>query len=137
MTISNPARPVLPVFGSSHALQQRMILHRWRRVAVDDLPDLVALVQVDGRDAIPWRLHNRQPLHRWSNAAGADHRKIRLTRLRFHHAVDGRIGSRGRGHIQVTGFGIERAAFPVGAAGTWKRQRAFRSLRCIRRSTEA
>ncbi len=68
MTSINPARPVLPVFGSVTPSKQRMVLHRWRRIAVDDLPHLIAPVQVDCGDPVPWRLHNRQPLNCRCNA---------------------------------------------------------------------
>ena len=64
-------RPWRPVRGIVEALERRMILDVVRRLAVRDLPDELALVQIERRDAAVRRLDERQTLHGQAAAAFA------------------------------------------------------------------
>src|SRR5215208_3063187 len=76
------------------AFEQRMILHRRRRIAVGNLPRDVASIEIDGGDPSPWRFDDRQSLDQWRHTAGADHLDIRLTRFWSRQPVDCGIGAR-------------------------------------------
>src|SRR5262249_1307270 len=45
-------------------LERRVIAYVVRRLAVGDLPDDVALVQIDPGDTSPWWIHHRHPHYR-------------------------------------------------------------------------
>src|SRR5947207_9567731 len=64
---SRAAGPAGPRNGDT--LKRRVIADVIRRLAVSNLPYDLALVEIDRRDASPWRFHQRQPLHGGSRTA--------------------------------------------------------------------
>ena len=82
-------------FRDVDSSQQGVILDLRRCIAIGDLPDHVAFVEIDrGNPSVGW-FDNRQPLNRWGNARCADHLDIRLPGLRLGQAIHRGIGSGG------------------------------------------
>src|SRR5262245_2621161 len=102
-----------------------MIFHPLWRAAVGDLPQRVARIEVDGRDAGPWWFDDGQSLKRWRHAGRADHLDVGLARLGLFHAVYRGVRPSGGPDVQESGLGIDGAAFPIHAAGTREGQSAF------------
>ena len=61
--MTRPTLPLWPGPRDVHALQQRVIAHRVRRLAVRHAPLDRALVEIDRREHAVRRLQDRQPLH--------------------------------------------------------------------------
>ena len=64
LVTSAPTAPDWPVRGMVSALQRRMIADAVGRLAVRDLPDDLAAIEVDRGDAAVRRLQERQALRR-------------------------------------------------------------------------